>query len=140
MTKLAVTSAFAASAGRAGTVDELGVADIGLGVWDVKEKSFTEGEDDLVRMHMAEAMAVIVMIYGCPRSLAFGENERGAVDVSDVGRCVEVTEMVKESGNWEREGALRVGRENEGWTVRFVEIVVAIRRGVAGDTITRTED
>ena len=53
MAKLAVASAFTAGAGRAGTVDELGVADIGLSVWNVEKESFTEGEDDLVMMHMA---------------------------------------------------------------------------------------
>ena len=140
MAKLGMFGAFAAGAGRAGAVNDEGIANVGFRVGDIEEKPLAECEDNPVRMCVTEAVGVVKVIGRGPFTLAFSENERGTINVNRVGRGVEVPKMTKEDRDGYREGALMVRGEDEGRSALFVKIIIGIGGGFAGDTITRLKN
>ena len=67
--------ALGACAKRARTINDLGVAYVGLSIRDVGNESTTEGGDDPIMVAVAQGVLMIVVIQRCPFSLAFCEND-----------------------------------------------------------------
>ena len=81
---LVMTFALAAGARGARAMDDQGVANVSFGIGNVEEKSLPKGENDLVVIEMAEAVAVIEVVRCSPFALPFGENNGRAVDIGEM--------------------------------------------------------
>ena len=140
MTDLAMSSPFAAGAGRARAVNDEGVPYVGFGVGEVLKEAFAKSEDDLLGVYMTKTVAVVKMVSSSPLALTFGENQGRAINVGDVRDGVEVLEVAEESGDRKGEGPFWVGGEDEWGSTGFREVVVAIGPGVAGNAVSRAQD
>lgn len=85
-------------------------------------------------------MTVVKMICLSALALSFGKNQSCPIDIGEIGGGVEILEVVEEVGSGYREGPLVVGGENEWGTTLFVEIIVIVGRGVAGNAVPCTQD
>ena len=129
-------SLYYTTAGWAGSIDYRSVADISLGVRYVEKEPFAKGKNYLVRVNVAQAVVMIVIIGGCSLTLPFREDNGGAIHIGgDVRRGVEVIEVAKEGVDRDRECAFRIGSENEWRTAIFVLVVVVISGGVMGNPV-----
>ena len=110
---LGMAGAFAAGAGRAGAMYDEGVANVSFSIRDVEEEALAESEDDLVRVDVTEAVAVVIVVGSGSFTLSFGENEGCAIDIGGVSRGIEVLEVVEKGRDGDGESAFSVGRKDK---------------------------